>query len=101
MKNRIPLMLAAIGLLAAWYWNRQQSIALAALAASVPQAPVLPSTQIGEGYIGPIAPLVVDRVNGDVTVPFGTDLILDPSDPAWEYMGASIGGLPNVTPQGM
>lgn len=98
--NKLAIALGAAGLLAAWHFSRRQSAALAQLAASIPQQPVLPSRTIGSGYIDPIAPIVVDRVTGEVSAPYGTDILLDPSDPAWAYMGASVDGLPNVQPSG-
>jgi hypothetical protein len=114
-----------VGLVAAWWWNKRNAGALASIAARLPGAPssvlpsrqvgtgyvdpiwggtglsgVLPSAQVGRGYLDPITggtglPGVrVDPSTGDVSAPYGTDLMLpvvDPYDPA-------LAQMPNVSP---
>lgn len=93
MNKNLPVILGVAGLLAAWYWSRRNAAQLAAIAAGIAQQPVLPSRQIGVGYINPIAPIVIDRATGEASAPYGTDLLLDPDDPAFAFMSD---GLPDA-----
>lgn len=93
--KHLPIVLSLLGLAAAWYWSRKQAAELAAIAAGIAQQPTLPSRQIGNGYISPIAPIIVDRATGEASAPYGTDLLLDPDDPAFGFMADS---LPDVQP---
>lgn len=92
-KNQLAIVLALVGAAALWYVSRRSNMGTAAnpFATAQNPAPVLPSRQIGSGYIDAItggtgmAPISVNPYTGDATAPLGTDLILpavDPLDPS-------------------
>lgn len=98
-------VIALAGIVLAWFWSKRTSDQLTALA----QSPglVLPSRQIGSGFVGPIAgfdprpisaPMSVDE-HGQASAPYGTDLVLgaiDPYDPG--YMATLPGQAPRTDP---
>ena len=100
--KNLPVVLGVTGLAVAWWYAKRQTAQLNAILSALPANPApLTSRQIGDGYLDPItggtgmAPIVVDRHSGDMTTPYGTDLILgavDPFDPSIPY-------LPDVQPQ--
>lgn len=123
MTNKhLPIVLSVLGLAAAWYFAKKQSAQLSALLGHFPQAPagLLPSRQIGDGYLPPIgilpsstigngyvdltsghAPLVIDPATGDIVPSLGTDLVLqaiDPFDPTLQTLPSDPSGGTGVGP---
>jgi hypothetical protein len=107
--NTLALGLGVLTLALAWRWNRRADARWSAVLAGQAQLPVLPSTPIGTGYLGPITgttpsypPMAFDVV-GDVTAPLGTDQLLpgiDPVDPtiARYVEPGFIASAPSSTP---
>lgn len=96
-RNHITIALALLGLGAAWYWSRRQSAQLAGILRALPQNPAPVGFQ-REGQ-----PLYAVSEDGDMSAPYGTDLILpgiDPFDPTLDNIFVGPIDTPSYEPGG-